>query len=217
MAALRKRLDDEAAQPLYSDDDLIAALNDAVRQASIRKRLLLDRTTAECCIYAVAAGQAEVALSPAVLALRSVRWSGSDAPLTLTTLKVMDREQPCWPTDDQDCPTMVIVDAQTGSIVLYPTPAEAGTLTCAVWRMPLEAEEMEGGGDEPIIEAHWHRDLIDWAEHYCYLTKDSEAGDPARAEAAAQRFTAKFGRLPSAMEIRMWGLKHRSGQTAQLL
>lgn len=217
LAAARQRLDDGTASPLYSDDTILAAANDAVRQAVIRQRLLFDRNTAECCSYAVEAEQSEVVLNPAVLALRSVRWSGSEQPLTLTTLKVMDREQPCWPSDDPACPTHVIVDAQDGSIVLWPTPDVAGTLSCAVWRVPLEVEEMETGDDEPVIPAHWHADLVDWIEHKCYLTKDGEAGDLERSDRAASMFTAKFGRLPDAHEIRFWGIKHRRGQTAQFL
>lgn len=215
--ALRVRLDDTVEPYLYDTPSLTAYLNDAVRQAAIRKRLLLDRTTPECCRATVDAGQAEVRIHPDVLALRSVRWSGSTRPLKLTTLKVMDRDRPEWTTAPQDHPTHVIVDAQSGAIVLWPTPHVAGTLAMAVWRVPLETEQMESPDDEPVIEPVWHRDLLDWAEHLAFLTKDGETRDEARATAAAGRFEAKFGRLPSAHEIKCWGIAPPRGQRAEFL
>lgn len=222
--ALRtERLDDTVEPFLYASETVRAAFNDAVRQAAIRMRLLVDHSSAECCQYAVAAattgqvGAVAVILHPRVLALRSVRWSGSDRPLTLTTLKVMDREQPEWPSKEAGTPTHVIVDAQTGAVLLWPRPSEAGTLQASVWRTPLDVEELEIGDDEPAIPEAHHRDLIDWAEHLLYLTKDGEEGDSRRAADAASRFEAKFGRLPSAFEISRWGLNKRSGQTAQFI
>lgn len=212
-----ERLDDTVEPYLYSSARVRDALNDAVRQAAIRKRLLLDRSTEECCSYAVAAEDANVFLHPRVLAVRSARWSGTATPLTLTTLKRMDRDRPDWPSEPAKDPTHLIVDAQTGYVVLWPTPAAAGTLSLAVWRAPLESEELEEGDDEPVIDETFHIDLLDWAEHQCYLNKDGEAGDAQRAADAAARFTAKFGRLPTAHEIKCWALSPRRGQRAEFL
>jgi hypothetical protein len=111
------------------------------------------------------------------------------------------------------------VDRETGKIDLWPTPQTAGTLTLSVWRAPLESEEIFEGDFEldPVIDEAFHLDLLDWAEHWLYLTKDGETGDPERAAAAEQRFTAKFGRLPSAHEIKCWGLGKGRGQRAAFL
>lgn len=216
LALLRQRLDDNVEAYHYSDAFLTGCLNDAVRQAAIRKRLVLDRTTAEACTYTVAADQQAVVLHPRVLAIRSARFTDVTTPLKLTTLKVMDKDHPDWP-GTTGAPDRLIVDAQSGSVLLWPTPETAGTLSLSVWRAPLDTEEMEGDDDEPVIDEVFHRDLIDWAEHLAYLTKDGEEGDIARSNAAENRFTAKFGRLPSAHEIKCWGLSPPRGQRAEFV
>lgn len=218
IGALRlERLDDTVTPPQYTTEVLTRAFNDAVRQVCIRKRLLLDRSTRQCCTVAIAADQASFRLHPRVLAIRSARFTGQRYPLRLTTLKVMDRDHPTWPDAPTGTPQAIIVDADTGKGVLWPTPDTAGTLQLAVWRVPLESEEMEDGADEPVIADHMHYDLLDWAEHLAYLTKDGEKGDAERAEAAASRFGAKFGRLPSAHEIQRWGVSPPRGQRAEFL
>lgn len=216
----RARVDDAAAQPLYEDAQVYGFLNDAIRQAAIRQRLLLDNTTAEVCVYAVEAGTegiASVAAHPRVLAIRSARWSGSASPLALTTIKVMDRDVPEWPSTQARTPTHLIVDRERGKIDLWPAPNEAGTLTLAVWRLPLEDEEVASPYDEPVVDEVFHVDLIDWMEHLAFAQKDSEQNDLARSETAAARFTAKFGRLPSAREIKLWGIAPARGQRAQFI
>jgi hypothetical protein len=45
LTILRVRLGDTAAPPLYDDAACAIALNDAQRQAAIRKRLILDNST----------------------------------------------------------------------------------------------------------------------------------------------------------------------------
>lgn len=210
-------LDDAVEEYQFSDEDCIAALNDAVRQAAIRKRLVLDRTTAEVCSYAVDVNGSSVTLHKRVLAIRSARWSESDCPLTLTTLKVMDKDQPDWPSSDAGTPTHVIVDAQSGGLVLWPSTDTAGTLSLAVWRAPLDTEMLEGGQDEPIIDEVFHEDLLDWAMAVLYRGRDGERSDLQRAADAEARFTEKFGRLPSAHEIKCWAIAPVRGQRAEFV
>lgn len=217
LATARIRLDDTVEPYHWSDEILTAHANDAVRQAVIRKRLILDRRTEETCSYPVAADTATVTLHSAVLAIRSARWSDSTDPLALTTLKRMDNMQPDWPSRPAGIPTCLIVDANTGAVDLWPTPAAAGTLTLAVWRAPLDAETMEGPEDEPVIDELFQPDLVDWIEHLAFLSPEGEQGDLQRSDRAAQRFTAKFGNLPDAHAMKLWALGRGRGQTAQFL
>lgn len=213
-----ERLDDTVVPPQYDDELLNRAFNEAVRQVAIRKRLLQDRSTEECCVVDVAADQVEAPIHPRVLAIRSARWSTGRYPLRLTTLRRMDRDHPDWTTTPKDSePRVLIVDAQEGHVLLWPTPSVAGTLQLAVWRVPLESEEMQHDDDEPVIPDTWHYDLLDWAEHLAYLSRDGELGDAARSEAAASRFAAKVGSLPTASAIRQWGVSPRNGQRAAFL
>jgi hypothetical protein len=215
IALSRVRLDDTVEPYRWDDDTITEHANDAVRQAVIRKRLILDRTTAEVCSYAVAADASAVTLHSTVLAIRTARWSGSTEPLALTTLKRMDSAQPDWPSEDAGIPTHLILDADTGKVTLWPAAAEAGTLALAVWRTPLEDELLEGDEDEPVIDEAFHRDLLDWIEHLAFLTPEGEAGDLQRSDRAETRFTAKFGAMPSAHSMKLWALGRGRGQTAQ--
>lgn len=213
----RARLDDTAEPYHWSDEALLEFANDAIRQVVIRKRLILDRSTAEVCSYAVAASTAAVPLHAAVLAIRSARWSGSTDPLALTTLKRMDKAQPDWPSEAAGIPTHLILDANTGSVELWPTPSAAGTLSLAVWRTPLDSEHLEDDHDEPVIDEIFHRDLLDWIEHLAFLTPEGETGDLERSDRAAQRFAAKIGDLPSAHAMKLWALGRGRGQTAHFV
>lgn len=220
LALFRDRVHDHAQPPLFEDVKVWGFLNDAIRQAAIRKRLLLDNSTAGLCVHALDAaltGIATISLHARILAVRSARWSGSTTPLRLTTLKVMDRDYPAWPSETASIPEFVIVDRESGKIDLWPAPAVAGTLTLAVWRLPLDDEEIEGESDEPVVDEPFHIDLVDWMEHLAYLRKDDEVEDRARSAAAEQRFTEKFGRLPSAREIKLWGIAPPRGQRAEFI
>jgi len=212
----RERLDDTVAPGLWSDDQLIGFINDAVRQACIRKRLILDATTTDVCVVAIKAGEPKLPLHPRVLAVRTVRTANTRRPLGLTTLKVMDRERPEWPFDSGE-PERVILDRDSGTLFLHPKPDKDDTLQLTVWRLPLEEEELEDGDDEPVVDEGWHIDLLDWVEFCAYSVPDVDIRDPARADAAVGRFTAKFGRLPSAHEIKCWGISPPRGQRARFI
>lgn len=215
LALIRARLDDNVVPPRWDDDTLLEYANDAIRQVVIRKRLLLDRTTAEVCSYAVEADTANITLHEAVLAVRSARWSGSTEPLALTTLKRLDRLVPDWPSRDSGCPTHLVLDADTGGAMLFPAPSAAGTLSIACWRAPYGDELLEGEEDIPCIDPLFHRDLIDWVEHLAYLNPDGETEDAARSARAENRFTAKIGPLPDAHAMKLWALGRGRGQQAQ--
>lgn len=218
IALSRVRLDDTVEPYRWDDDVLTEHANDAVRQFAIRKRLILDRSTAEVCEYAVAAEVTTVTPHPAVLSVRSARWSDrTEGPLHLTTLKRMDRSFPDWPNESAGTPSHLILDGDTGSLELWPKPSAAGTLTLAVWRTPLDSEKLEGDEDEPIIDRVHHRDLLDWIEHLAFLTTEGEAGDLERSDRAAQRFAAKVGPLPDARAMRLWALGRGRGSPAHFV
>ena len=218
IATLRsERLDDTVGPAyLYSDERITRALNEAVKQAAIRRRVIVDSQTAACCTVSASAGTELVSLHPRVLAVRSARWGSEDAPLELTTLRRLTTDEPDWPNATAGTPTHLVLDETANKVRLWPTPSAAGTLALSVWRVPLEAEELEADDDEPVIAEPFHSGLLDWAEHLLYVNKDGEAGDAARSSAAAQRFTDTFGPMPTAHAIRLWGLPRR-GQRAQFI
>lgn len=212
------RLDDTMEPYLWSQDTLFRHLNDAVSQACRRARLLVDARTAATCTIAITAGTALYALHPSVLAIKSAQLDLATEPLGLTTVKRRHRTRPGWLTDTaRDEPAVAVVDYSDGYIRLDPIPAEADTLRLVVWRMPLDAELIEAGGDDPAIPEHMHEDLLDWVEHRCYSLADAETRDPQRAADAYTRFEAKFGQLPTHHAVRLWGVSPIRGTRAEYL
>ena len=99
-------------------------------------------------------------------------------------------------------------------------PAEVtGALQLTVWRGPIEDELLttDDTDAEPIVSPHFHIDLLDWATYRAFSGKDAETQDDSKATAAARSFDAKVGRLPSATEIRLWGVSRLVGTTAEFL
>lgn len=205
----RAWLDDTSTPYLWEDEELFGHLNEAVKQACLRKRALHERDSTPVCHYPLTAGVADVTLHPAVLAVRTARLASGGRPLTLITLRRMDRMRPDWPDHARGTPTHLILDAQERRVTLYPTPAVADTLKLAVWRMPLESERIDAGSDEPVIDPLYHEDLLDWVAHLAFAKPDSETQDLQRSAVYAERFTAKFGSLPDARAVRLWGLSPR--------
>jgi hypothetical protein len=226
IAELREsRLSDNVEPYLWSDDELTRHINDAVRQVCIRQRSLVETQNTDICQIAVAAGQRLVKLHPSILAVRFAYPVGyppnSDCQPKGITAKRLFRCQPFW---DQDTTTtgpmeFWIPDYQTGYLALYPLPSAAFTLQLGVWRMPLDVEQMETADlqGEPVIAPHWHADLLDWAEYKAFSRPDADTEQLQKAESAAQTFTAKIGRLPSATEVLLWGVSPLVGTTAEFL
>lgn len=219
MADLRRRLDDEVEPTLWSDDALRGYLNDADRQSIIRQRLLLDVTSDACCKIALVPDQQIYPLNPTVLAVRSARVVGASCdPLQIRSAKHLWRRVGDWHgTTARGAPDVLVPDLQTGAIAVYPVPAVAGELRLAVWRTRFDAELMDTDQDEPQTPPHQRIDLLDWAEHRAYACKDAELYDERKSNDAEARFDAKFGRLPSAHEIRLWGISPLRGTTAEFL
>lgn len=216
LAATRRRLDDEVLPGLWEDDELIGFLNEAVKEAVIRLRALLEARNPRVCTAQITAGSSDIKRHPAVLAIRSARLASTGRPLELVELKVLDRDRPQWPLDE-GAPTHIVIDRQSGQLTLYPRPTADDTLQLAVWRAPLEAERLESEGDEPPIDELWHEGLIDWAEHLAYLRADSETFDQQRSDRAEARFTALFGKRPTAARIAAWGLTAKRGTRPEFL
>ena len=221
------RLYDVATPPLWSNDEFVRNFNDAVRQVCIRQRALLEHTSSDVCSIAVSAGQQLVDLHPSILAVRFARQDGvspcDTRPLGITAKRLF-RERPQWDSDTTTDGNLEfwIPDYQTGKLALYPLPTQDYTLRLGVWRMPLPAEEftatdIDGPDKLPVISPVWHTDLLDWVEFRCFSKPDADAESQQLASAAAARFTAKVGRLPSATEIRLWGVSPVVGVPAEFI
>ncbi len=220
------RLDDNSVPPFWSDCELVGFLNDAVRQVCLRQRCLTESQNATLCTIPITSGQQLVPLNKRIISVRVVRYidtqctdDASMRPLRPTTTRRHHRLHPHWDIEEPGYPEFWIPDYQEGMLAISRPPINAGTLKLLVWRMPLESEELDEADmeGEPVISPHWHKDLLEWCEYRAFSKPDTETFDKARADDAEAKFTAKIGRLPSATEVRLWGVSRAVGTTAEFI
>ncbi|WP_243350887.1 DUF6682 family protein [Stenotrophomonas acidaminiphila] len=207
----REELDDAVAPYLWGDELLIRYLNEAVEEACIRARLLVESRNPDVCRIALQAGQADYALHPSVYVIRRAALEDRPGePLCRTSSAVLDGCREQWRTE-QGRPSYVIRDRQTREVSLSPVPAEVGALLMTVWRVPTAAEVMESDDDEPVIDAIHHRKLVHWACHRAFNKKDSERYSPQDADRQLTLFIDYFGDRPTARALQQLATDPVSG------
>lgn len=206
--ALRELLGDETKPYLWADKTLDRFLNNAVREACLRARLLKDDadTLPELCSIDYDAGQKLIRFAPEILVVRSGNITSRPYKLYALTADSMDRREPCWNSEDAQpgCPEYLVMDITQKTIRLYPVPDAAGTLKLRVWRMPRAAELMKGENDCPVIQIPDPEELKHWAAFEAFMIKDAETFDPSRAGDELAVFESRFGGRPDLHEMARW-------------
>lgn len=191
----RASSNDTTTPYLWSDDQVIPWLNEAVDEACIRGRLIQESDNPTICQIAVVAGTSSYALHPSLYELEYVAFkrTGDLArnKLGVTSIEELDAYLPEW-RELTDEPAHVI--QKDKSIRIVPTPVEAGTLYLEGYRLPLA--HMAINTDTPEIYHAHHKHLVHWALYRGFSVPDADAFDPARAEQALARFTQYFGIRP---------------------
>lgn len=211
---LRLRLDDDKVAPYrWSDSELDDYINQAVIEAAIRSRFIVDSTTAACCIIAVVAGVAEYALHPAIFQLRRVFDSTNKKTLCKTGFAELDASENNWQSKTGN-PTHFINDlnhyGDNNSITLYPTPESDLTLNLTAYRVPLADLVLDE--DVPEIPAFHHRNLIYWALSLAYMKQDADTLNADKSLDFERKFEKCFGEYQDARKLE-WRRKHKSVQT----
>lgn len=221
ITASRVRLDDVAPSgQLWTDEQIVAWLNTALREACIRARFILESQLEEVCQIAVVAGQRHYPLHPTVIKVRTARMDGAACKLTLHNTKTLHVIEPDWDAENDPAePEFAVGDYQSGHLTLHPVPEADGLLRITCFREPIEAELFEEGDDdaEPPIPVRHHTNLVDWVEREACLIKDTEAYDPERSAAAEKRFEGNFGPRPTEHSLTAWGSKRTISTLAEFL
>lgn len=208
-AALRESVLDDTVEPFqWSDDTLNRYLNNAVREACIRARLLkVDaETDPKLCRIAVAANQSTVQFNPAIMAIRSGIIEGACSKLWALPSESMDMLEPGWDNGAHEAsrPCYMVMDLAQKSFRLFPKPADAIVLRLRVWRAPKDAEKMVTDSDPPAISLPDPEELKHWAAHEAYQCADQELANAQKSASHLAIFENRFGPRPTLHEMARW-------------
>jgi hypothetical protein len=208
----RLRLDDKQGERLWGDDELDLYINQAINEAHIRSRNLVDSSSA-CTLINVVAGQSSYGMSPAIFYVDRVFDINQGLYLIKTGVDELDSCFGRWESATGTTPTHYIEDInhqgtdcyKDRSIRLYPAPTVPTQLRLTVYRTqsrPLS------DNDEPKLPSYQHADLIWWVLHLAYQKADSDSYNIKDSLACEQHFAQAFGEKQSARLLE-YRRKHR--------
>lgn len=183
-------------QPFLFEDEWVAGwLTEAVAEAAVRGRLIMDVSTPAVCEIPVVAGAAVYPLHAALFELVHLRFKAAGStrsePVHLMTREELGRICPEWRDREGRIEFAIQDDTR---IQLVGIPRTTGVLHIEGYRVPLKA--LANGADKPEISSAHHHHLVHWALHRAFSQPDGETFDPSRAARAEAAFTAYFGDRP---------------------
>ncbi|MGH8025997.1 MAG: DUF6682 family protein [Pseudoxanthomonas sp.] len=197
----REELEDEVAPYLWTDEYLTKRLNEAVEEAAIRARLLVESDREDICQITLVPDQAQYTLHESVLVIRrAVLASDRSEPICRTTTAALDGHRCRW-REETGTPEFLVRDQQARTITIAPIPTAADVLHLTVWRLPTDDELMEDDGDEPCIEQTYHDKLMHWACFRALSRRDMEQQSTKDADRHLSIFEAVFGERPTAAHL----------------
>lgn len=188
---------DRAEPYLVADPDVTTFINDAVRQACIRARLIHESADPDICAIPVVSGQAAFPLHPSVYELDHLAFLADGetrfAPVRLVSQEWLSANLDDW-RDMSGAPEYAIQNDT--ALRLIPRPDRDGALRLEGYRTPKA--EMAASDDTPEINALHHAHLVHWVLFRAFSIPDSELLDLEKAAGAEQDFTRYFGAMPNA-------------------
>ena len=193
IAAYRVEAFDNEVPPFCSDELLALYATEAQTEAC-RRGVILRDSVSPMCSLAFAADATHVVIAPQIVRILRARTGGHD--VTTIDVEDMDASFPNWQDDaSRGRPTHLVAGMTTGALHLWPRPADAGTLSLTVQRMPIKA--LVNDTDKPEIRQEAHQALVDWLIHKACSRQDGELFNAQKASAALDRFEKEFGRKSS--------------------
>ena len=184
---------------LFADEDITDWLNDAVKEAAIRGRLIHESSNPDVCVIPVLPDIDTYPLHEALYEIEHARHTYEVLPARWTNWDVVYQA-----SQEEVLAGLPYVDKNGGApaylvqhdthIQLYPMPARAGVIKISGYRTPIVPMVLET--DRPEINIIHHEYLIHWALHKGFGIPDSEVFDMNRSALAEQEFTDYFGQRP---------------------
>ena len=191
----RTDMGDTEVPYLWSDEEIVDYLNEAVDEAAERAMLIEDSTSLACSRIAVTAGEASYALHDSVIRVTRVAFNGSR--LSPTSVEAEDDGDTNW-ENRKGLPTRFIVNGNASSIRLVPDPVAPGTLAMTVNRRALTPLTADNDTAAPELKGIYHARLMTWMYRCAYLKQDAETFDRGKAAEYEGTFERAFGERPSA-------------------
>ena len=191
IGAFRTEADDATEPYLWSDEEIVAYLNDAENESCIRAGLLHDEKTSSLAVLAIQPGTAQIELSPLVLDVLTARLTSNGLPLFRDAPEAFlsHAAQP-------GRPHRYCVDRTW--LRLHPVPDQAETLTLRVSRLPLAPLTLQQPNATPEIPVSEQARLLGWALFRAFSKRDADSYDKGKAMEFAAQFSEHFGPRPSA-------------------
>lgn len=195
IAQFRVDATDLETPPLFLDEWIAGWLTEAVAEAAIRGRLIMEAANPAVCQIAVTPDVAVYPLHPALFEIVNLRFKPSGATRServhLNTREELTRICPDWRDRDDRIEFAIQDDTR---IQLVGIPKVAGVLYLEGYRVPLKA--LANDNDKPEISSAHHHHLVHWALHRAFSRPDADTFDAGRATAGEAAFTAYFGQRP---------------------
>lgn len=178
--------------PFWKDEWIAGWFTEAVAEAAIRGRLLMEAANPAVCQIAVTADVAIYPLHPALFEIVHLRFVPAGATRSeqvhLQTREELDRIRPGW----RECADRVEFAIQDDTrIQLVATPKVDGVLHLEGYRVPLKA--LANGHDKPEINAAHHHHLVHWVLYRAFSMPDADTFDANRAAIGEAAFAQYFG------------------------
>jgi hypothetical protein len=208
----KSRLDDKIGERLWPNAEIDGFINQAVNEAHIRSRNLVD-SSSSCTLINVIAGQPSYGMSPAIFYVDRVFDVSQGVYLQKTGVDELDSCYGHWESATGTNPTHYLEDlnhqgsdcAKGRSIRLYPNPTVDTQLRLTVYRTQLKPLLDD---DEPELPSYQHADLLWWVLHLAYQKADADTYNAKESLACEQHFAQAFGEKQSARLLE-YRRKHR--------
>lgn len=211
---VRQRVDDLETTPyLWSDEEIVDALNDALIDAATRANLTVQDNIQIPFTQLTVDGpwNDTYALSSRITDVRSVRLQSRPyVTLTRSSVRRYEERYGGRPYSSSSTPTAYFLDITTPgkgvdkgllvrSIQFTPAPTKADTAIIDVARLPAELS-VDDTDAIPEIDPMWQADLIFGITGRLYLKKDTDTFDPKKSEKDLAEFERRFGvRIPASV------------------
>jgi hypothetical protein len=181
--------------PYFCEPELLAIYANEAQDEACRRGQLIRDSVSSVCTIAYAQGASSVPVSSKIVAILRARIDGHI--VRTVSVDAMDEVFPGWEVDTtQTRPTHLVSGESDGVLMLWPKPAEAGSIKLTVLRLPIN--RLENDNDTPEIREESHVALVNWMMYRAYSRADSDLYDERKAATALARFEAEFGRKASA-------------------